>query len=532
MGLLHKLELVLPRIRTRGATATLALATIVLGMTASRVAHAAAANDDEILKRLDALERRNEDLERRNRDLAGEITVMKADRGEEWLTEERATQIRKIVEDVLADADTRDSLRQDGMTAGWNDGFFMASPDGRFKLEVGGLIQTRYVWSHIRTGQTDPTVADRRADRYQFDMPNTQFWFRGHVFGPAVQYMVKARFTDDTAILVGDQGPSRLGSASGTLQLMDAWVRFVLDDNWSLRAGQYRSPYSREFLIPEQSQMAVDRSIVDYHMGLGYTQGIELQLITDDIRWQLSFDDGGTDNLSGPALATVGSDPLNSTWSIQQSLISLTTRLEWKPFGAWQDFGSFTSPMGQAQGWLVGTAFHFQQTRTPLINYPVANEGIPYSEWYAATVDTQYNFGGASLYGAFYYNYVDAQSAFNRTAFAAPSPIDIGYVNTWGLVLQGGLYITPKVELFGRYELSNWRATDQSLLPVTFQSPAMLSVVTLGVNWYLDGQDVKFTLDAGYSLNSIDPQTTDLPAGYRASSPDEFVVRTRLQLMF
>lgn len=522
--------LVLARLGTSPcAAATACLASVLLTSAANA---AGQVPDDDILKRLDALERRNEDLERRNRDLAGEVAVMKADRGEEWLTQERAAQIRQIVEDVLADSGSRASLRQDGMTAGWNDGFFLASPDGRFKLQVGGLLQTRYVWSHIRSGQTDPQVTDRKQDRNQFDLPNTELWFRGHVFGPAVQYMIKARFTNNTAIDVGDQGPSRLGSASGYLQLLDTWIRFQLTDNWSIRAGQYRSPYSREFLLPEQSQMAVDRSVVDYHMGLGYTQGVELQLLTDDIRWQLSLDDGGTDNLSGPGLATVGSEPQNSFWARQESDISVTTRLEWKPFGAWQDFGSFTSPMGQAQGWLLGAAFHFQQSQPQTLNFPVSNNLAGTNDWYGWTIDTQYNFGGASLYGAFYYNYVDAPSAYNRTAFAVPAPINIGEVNTWGLVLQGGLYIAPKWEIFGRYELSNWRATQQQNLPVAFRSPAMLNLATVGVNWYINGQDVKWTLDFGYAFNAIDLQTSDLPAGWRPSSPDEFVVRTRLQLMF
>ncbi len=488
--------------------------------------------DDDILKRLDALERRNEELERRNRDLAGEVAALKTDRGEEWLTEERAKEIRAIVEDVLADSDSRSSLRQDGMTAGWNDGFFLASPDGRFKLEIHGLLQTRFLWSYIPNEQTDPQVTDRKQNRYQFDLPNTELWFKGHVFGPAVQYMLKTRFTNDTSVFVGQQGPVNLGNGSGVLQLMDAWVRFNFNDNWSIRAGQYRAPYSREFLVPEQYQMAIDRSIVDYHYGLGYTQGVELDLRTDDIHWQVSLDDAGDDNISGPGFAVVGSQPANSPWYIQESEFSATTRLEWKPFGAWKDFMELTSPMGRAQGWLVGAAFHFQQTRPPVLNSVFEDTGVPYNEWYAWTVDTQYNFGGASLYGAFYYNYVDSPSAFNRTGFTPPAGVDIGYVNAWGLVVQGAMYFTPKWEAFVRYELGNWRATNQGSLPPTLQSPSMLNVVSAGLNWYLDGQDVKWTFDVGYAIDGIDPAFTDLPAGYRLSSPGQWVVRTRVQLMF
>lgn len=61
--------------------------------------------------------------------------------GETWLTEQRATEIRSIVADVLADSSTRESLQSSGATAGWNKdqgGFFLASPSGDFKLNIKG----------------------------------------------------------------------------------------------------------------------------------------------------------------------------------------------------------------------------------------------------------------------------------------------------------------------------------------------------------------------------------------------------------
>lgn len=490
------------------------------------------ADDPWLNSTLDSLLDRIQKLEQRNKQLEGEVATLRAEDDKQWLTEERVKEIRAVVADVLADADGRASLRQDSMTAGWNDGFFLASPDGRFKLQLGGLLQTRFLWSNIPNGQSDPQVQDRKQDRYGFDLPNTEIWAKGHVISPGIQYMLKARFTSDTATLVGDQGPTRLGSASGELQLMDAWVRFLLTDNWSIRAGQYRTPFSREFLIPEQNQMAIDRTIVDKVEGEGYTQGVELQYVGDDARFQLSVDDGGTDQLGGPSLAVVGTDPANTPWYAQQSEFSTTMRLEWKPFGAWKDFESYTSPMGQMQGWLLGGAFHYSQARAPLLNSPFTDTGVPLNTWIGAEMDTQYNFGGASVAGAFYYNYVDSGSAYNRTSFAAPTPIDIGYVNTWGLWVMGSIYVDKKWELFCRYELGNWRATDQSVLPVTLRSPGMLNLITGGVNYYIDGQDVKWTLDFGWSINELDPQWQDLPAGYRVSSPGEFVFRTRLQLLF
>jgi len=73
--------------------------------------------------------------------LKKEIAELKAANGDKWLTEQRETEIRAIVQDVLADADTRTSLQAAQATAGWNKGFFLASPDGNFKLNVGGQLQ-------------------------------------------------------------------------------------------------------------------------------------------------------------------------------------------------------------------------------------------------------------------------------------------------------------------------------------------------------------------------------------------------------
>ena len=55
-----------------------------------------------------------------------------------------ATTLQRIRQIEQEQGITRASLQDSGMTAGWNDGFFLASPDGRFRMEVGGLVQFRY----------------------------------------------------------------------------------------------------------------------------------------------------------------------------------------------------------------------------------------------------------------------------------------------------------------------------------------------------------------------------------------------------
>ena len=71
-------------------------------------------------------------------ELKQELAELKQQNGQDWLTEQRSSEIRGIVQDVLADADTRTSLQSSGAMAGYNNGFFLASPDGNFSLKVGG----------------------------------------------------------------------------------------------------------------------------------------------------------------------------------------------------------------------------------------------------------------------------------------------------------------------------------------------------------------------------------------------------------
>src|SRR5439155_5453186 len=55
-----------------------------------------------------------------------------------------ADETRAIVAEMLADAQTRTSLLAAG-GAGHDGQFYLASPDGSFRLNVGGQIQFRYI---------------------------------------------------------------------------------------------------------------------------------------------------------------------------------------------------------------------------------------------------------------------------------------------------------------------------------------------------------------------------------------------------
>ncbi|MBU3728418.1 MAG: bZIP transcription factor [Phycisphaerales bacterium] len=504
---------------------------------------------------LDDMARRLEALEKRNSQLQQEVVDLKAESGERWLTEERAAEIRGIVQDVLADAGERSSLQSSGMTAGWDDGFFLSSPDGRFRMNISGFSQARWVWSEMRQSLPTPPGGTRFPTNLTatgFDLPNTQLWIDGHILSPDVTYMVKARFGNETPTGFDIQAQGQPGGFvqygdGGQLQLMDAWVRIALTDEWSFRAGQFRSPYSRDFLVLEQYQMAVARSVIAEHYSIGYTQGLELEYLSDEMRWRLSVNDGGNDYLFGP-VQVVGSQPWNSPWDDQPAKWAVTSRFEWKGAGSWRQFDQFTSPEGTDPGWLFGIAFNLQGSNpTEIIPGGNLTGDLPNSsgqanDWFGVTADYTMLLGGASLYVAGYWNYISSHSASYLNGVPPVNYWDIGNTYAMGAQVQFAGYFAPKWEAFVRYEYGYANNSDPWIRPASgagagtiiqyTQGQSHLSIATVGVNWYIDGQDLKVSADFGYAFTPVDPAFATPQIGWRGSESDEFVMRAQIQLMF
>ena len=84
--------------------------------------------DDAVSARLAELERGMQQLRAENSQLKTELSEVKTQNGDKWLTEQSASEIRSVVQDVLNDASTRTSLQAAQTTGGWDKGFFLASP--------------------------------------------------------------------------------------------------------------------------------------------------------------------------------------------------------------------------------------------------------------------------------------------------------------------------------------------------------------------------------------------------------------------
>jgi len=453
---------------------------MLAGQSAARqspVPAAPPADGGTVQQQMDDMRREMERVLRDNAAMRGEIDQLRAEADDQWLTEKRSNEIKTLVNDVLADADTRASLLQSGMTAGWNEHFFLSSGDGRFLLMLEGLEQIRFIWNH----HDEP---DRW--RYGFENARTQLTFRGHVFNDDIEYLVRGEFA----------------RSGGNETLLDAWARYRFTDKVSLRFGQFKLPYSREFLVSEGQQLAVERTMVSDFLSAKRSQGIELEYLDSVNRWSGAFSDttGGT----------LGGASTNTVWSAQDTEWSVTSRYERLIAGSWEQFSDFTSPRGDEFGLLLGLGAFGQQGESTGSFTTTRDE----NRVFGATVDISAEWGGANLFASAYYVYFDSDLA------------GVGIVDFLGLTAQGGWYLDPKWEVFGRIEYLASQSNE-------FETPNLL-VGTVGVNYYIDGHDVKWTTDVSVGFNEISGTYASDIAGFRGDTTGnpQFVFRTQFQLMF
>ena len=421
---------------------------------------------------------------------------------DDWLTQERAESVMELVQDVLQESDQRKNLYGDGAMMGWNDGFYMASADGQFGLQIGGLLQQQFMARWQGTNSEDSDSYDEW--NQSFGMSRAQLNFGGHIHGKGTRYYFELGW--------GRYDPYSLTDQTFLMspRMWDAWIEFQLNNETSFKVGQFSLPFSREALVRAPYKMAVFPSLVEYRMGLEQSQGIEIDWNNDDRRFSVAVTNGS------PALFQValwGAQDPTPPWNAltMNTLYSVTMRHEWKIAGGWEQFEQFTSPPGSEKGILIGLAGHRQNLEP---NTPIPVGGFPEQVFWGVTGDVSMQFDGASLF---------ASVTYERMLDFAPL---LPRVNLFAYVVQGSTYITNQTELFARYEAGG---PDEEAI-----GGDHLQILTVGMNHYIDGQDVKFTADLGFSFGEVSATMANAESGWAADTRrrNEAVLRTQLQLMF
>ena len=492
--------------------------------------------------------------------LKAEVATLKSQNGDKWLTEERAAEIKSLVKDVLADSETRTSLQGSGATSGYNNGFFISSADGNFKLNLSLLAQARFTWNY-QPGENIPNGSGSYTDgdftvtggtnanngtgddvsTWAFENRRTQMAFSGNVVDPSWTYMARMNYGS----AVDPYTPE-----AGAVVLQDAWVNKDFGNGVGLKVGQFKSPFMAESLRNDGAQLTAERSVVDYYFSGGYTQGIMLNYTQDMFRAMGSYNNGPRSQ--------------NGTWSTgSNNSISLAGRVEFKAMGSWSQFDTESSLKSDESGLVIGAAIQYYNNRganvdgryTPSVGStiyggPVSltvvedngvdpatttvyNGGITTTGAINWTVDATFKSGGLNLSAAF----VGANG--NYDAYSNYGDLDdITDYTSYGMVVQGGYRFTDSLEAFGRWEWMNVEYGAATSGSVSSSATDVNNILTFGVNVYA-GTNMKWTTQFGISLSDMGNSLigSDLGgAGWNTdantSNNDQMNVISQLQIMF
>ena len=463
--------------------------------------------------------------------LKAEVATLKSQNGDKWLTEERAAEIKSLVKDVLADSETRTSLQGSGATSGYNNGFFISSADGNFKLNLSLLAQARFTWNYQPGENISADSTNGTGDgvsTWAFENRRTQMAFSGNVVDPSWTYMARLNYGSASDPYTPTSGSPSAPYEAGVV-LQDAWVNKDFGNGVGLKVGQFKSPFMAESLRNDGAQLTAERSVVDYTFSGGYTQGIMLNYTQDMFRAMGSYN-------NGPRAQ-------NGTWSTgSNNSISLAGRAEFKAMGSWSQFDNESSLKSDESGLVVGAAIQYYNNRgsasaatgaqyNPSVGSPIygSTGSITTTGAVDWTADVTFKSAGLSLSAAF----VGATYSgdFLGTSTNQES-------SSYALVVQGGYRFTDSLEAFGRWEwlnVENGAANDGGL-----QSSAtdVNNILTFGVNVYA-GTNMKWTTQFGISLSDIGNSAGNFDLGgagwntdANTSNSDQMNVISQLQIMF
>ncbi len=434
---------------------------------------------------------------------------------------------RAYAAELRADAANRASLLQPVGGSGHNDehGFHL-SDGGNNLLSIGGVMQFRYMASFRDSGaavlgaDNDTTIG--------FEVPRVRLIFQGTINNPNLSYRIDGDFADNTNSAAAPLTGATAGSNTGFFELHNAWGKYEFEGDgqgWYVQFGQMKAPVLyEEFGVEDWHGMAVERSFVNELFTAGYTQGIAVGYNSDQFRFAGVINDG----------ANTPNSTYNTALANLESDFGITGRVDFKFMGDWSQFADMTSWQNSNNAARIGGAFHYQHMGDTNPSF-AGSASTPIEDFFTYTIDGSYEGNGWGVYAAFVGNHFDFQGASG-----------IADLDNFGLMVQGNVFLTPEVELFGRFE-AIW--LDSGITGATGPVGAIpgadddLYFLTAGINYYFipESHAAKFTGDIVYAFNNSGVGTAGgfgvLPNAITGlqgdpASDGEVLLRLQMQLVF
>lgn len=394
-------------------------------------------------------------------------------------------------------------------------------------LRMTALVQSRFMYSDRRSIIGTPS---QNLQTIGFSLPRVQLTLDGTIVNSQLTYKLTMDF-GDAELGRGRGSNPQVPGGTGSPVLLDAYAQYNFEgkrDGYYLKAGQFKHVMHTEEAVEAQYQLAVERSLTNEFFNLGYTQGVALGRVNRDWAWEVSINDGGR-YLSSREIAN------SSITNGNEADFAIAGRLDWKLKGGWEQFVDFTSFQGTQEALKVGAGMFWMlggDTNPGGYVPPLLVPQLIRAEVFAWTVDAQWEGDGWNLFAAAMGNYIDWQ-------FVGQQEL---YISNYGFVIQGGMFVMDKSELFARVDALWYDDTLSTGFGVRQAEPSV--IYTIGWNYYLipESHAAKFSVDFGYAPRD----TAGLAAGFTTSEtlPDptvtgfiggsnaEYVFRAQFQFLF
>lgn len=366
-------------------------------------------------------------------------------------------------------------------------GFTLTSPDEKFQLTLGGVLQTRYSFTDLEVNT--PTAPDSS----KFETKSLKLVMSGYAYNKNITYEVQTNFV---------QGGS-------TKLLERGYFNYRILDEVQLLVGQTNVPFGRQWLNATTGLEFVDRSYASDAFRAGYDTGLKLNgkiadsLVTYDVGvyggvgqstyrttknnalaarvtvnpfGPVAYSEGDLDNRSKPLLS-IGADyymnTLKATFTPAAGATKASTALE-----------TNNLDLAASSGWL-GKG----------LNKFTMSEDVDISSY---SVDAAFKWSGISIQGEYLRGEAEGKSSHKL-------------LRSEGFYVQTGYFVIPKtVELALRYSYADLdRDTANRNITDT----------TGAVSWYINKHNLKIQGDVTSSHN-------------QNGATDDMLYRLQAQLLF
>ena len=263
----------------------------------------------------------------------------------------------------------------------------------------------------------------------------------------------------------GPDNSHSLGAVGGTLE--DAFVDWAVNEDFTLRVGQFIPAFSSESSTSEFNMMNANRSVTHEYIGSpSWTQGVEAHFGGDTWGLAIGINDGpSTKNTEFNRGAEFD--------------FALNARFDFYSDSDKARFDDQTSWRGSQAGWRVGAGLIVATIGGT--NPAAADE----TDWLAYTIDAAYEGDGWALRAAFYGNDIETSATASHS--------------NMGFELGGSFFFSDQWEGFARWDtlILDDDTASQTTGEDTF------NFIAVGANYYFvpESHAAKFTIELGVSLD-------------------------------